>query len=74
MIPVQSLMIWLQQQTRGAKITRKAAEKVREGVEREEVYGEMMRMTKGNMQHHILEHPTAESARKRLGLMFIKSV
>lgn len=52
----------------------KAAEKVREGVEGEEVYGEMMRTTKDNMLHRVLTQPTAESARKRLGLMFIKSV
>lgn len=61
-------MIWPWRQTSGAKIARKAAEKVRE------VYGKMMRMTKGNMQHRVLTQPTAESARKRLGLMFIKSV
>lgn len=36
----------------------------------EEADGELMRTTKGNMQHCVLTQPTAESARKRFGLMF----
>lgn len=40
----------------------------------EEVYGETMKITKGNMQHCVLTQPTAESVKKMLGLMFIKSV
>lgn len=48
-------------------------EKVKKGVDGEEVYGKMMRRTKGNIQH-ILMQPTAESTRKRLGLMLTISV
>lgn len=60
--PEWTLMIWLQRQTSN-EIIRKAAEKGWKRVGGEEADGETMRRTKGNMQHHILAQPTAESAR-----------